>query len=62
MKSTALLAWMYGNPLDIIDSQRICAERKKKADARKAEIHLKHKRRRIKAMTRKLIKGGGNAI
>lgn len=61
MKSTALPAWLYGNPLDIIDSQRVCAERQRKEAARKAEIHRKHKSRRIKAVTRKVIKEGGNA-
>jgi hypothetical protein len=61
MKSTALPAWLYGNPLDIIDSQRVYAERQKKADARQADIHRKHKSRRIKSITRKVIKGGGNA-
>lgn len=57
MKSTALPSWMYGDPSKIADGLIAKSAQEKKEAARKAEIHRKHKSRRLKALVRK-AKGG----
>lgn len=57
MKSTALPSWCYRNPEDIADGLIARSERQEKADRRKAELHILHRRRRIKALVRLAKKG-----
>lgn len=52
MKSTALPSWLYKDPLEIADGLIARTARQEKADKRKAELHLLHRRRRIKALVR----------
>jgi len=61
MKSSALPAWMYKNPEEIADGLRACTERQRKESARKAEIHRKHKSRRIKSLVKSAKRGGHHA-
>ena len=52
LKSTALPSWCYRNPEDIADGLIARTARQEKADKRKAELHILHRRRRIKALVR----------
>lgn len=55
--SNALPAWMYRNPEEIADGLIARSAWNEKAAARKAELHRKHKSRRLKALV-KLAKQG----
>ncbi len=57
MKSTALPAWLYRDPQEIADGLIARSARQEKEDKRKAELHLQHRRRRIKALVRLAKKG-----
>lgn len=57
MKSTALPSWCYRNPEDIADGLIARSARQEKADKRKAELRLLHRRRRIKSLVRLAKKG-----
>lgn len=60
MKSTALPQWMYKDPSEIADGLIARTAREEKADKRKAELHVLHRRRRIKALVRLAKKNGGS--
>lgn len=52
-----LESWRYRNPEAIADGLIARLARQEKADKRKAELHLQHRRRRIKALVRLAKKG-----
>ena len=55
---TALPAWMYRDPLEIADGLRERTKREEKAEKRKEELHLAHRRRRIKSLVKMAKRGG----
>lgn len=61
LKSAALPAWRYRNPEMICDGLIAESKRIAKEAARQEEIRRKHKSRRIKALTKRVIKNGGTA-
>lgn len=63
MKFPALLeSWRYRNPEAIADGLIAQSEKKRKAAERKAELHRKHKGRRIRSLVRQAKKNGGSSI
>lgn len=61
MKSTALPQWMYRDPQEIADGLIAYSAKVEKVEKRKAELHVLHRRRRIKALVRLAKKNGGSA-
>lgn len=57
-----LESWRYRNPEAIADGLIALSARHEKADKRKAELHLQHRRRRIKALVRLAKKNGGSSV
>jgi len=57
LKSTALPTWLYRNPEEIADGLIARTVREEKVEKRKAELHVLHRRRRIKALVRLAKKG-----
>lgn len=58
MKSAALESWRYRNPEDICDSLISESRRIEAAKQKHFEMTLRQNRRRIKAMTAKVKRGG----
>lgn len=62
MKSAALPAWMYRNPEEIADGLIAYSAKTEKAEKRKADLHVLHRRRRIRALVRQVKKNGGSSV
>lgn len=57
-----LESWQYRNPEDIADGLIARTAKAEKIEARKAELHRIHRRRRIKALVRQVKRNGGSSI
>lgn len=62
MKSAALPQWMYRDPCEIADGLIARSAKHRKEAERKAELHRKHKGRRIRSLVRIVKKNGGSRI
>lgn len=60
--SSALPSWMYRDPCEIADGLIARTDKAEKIEARKAELHRIHRRRRIKALVRQVKRNGGSNI
>jgi len=58
--SSALPAWLYRNPEEIADGLIAYSAKVERVDKRKTELHMLHRRRRIKALVRLAKKNGGS--
>lgn len=56
-----LESWRYRNPEAIADGLIALSARQEKADKRKAELNVLHRRRRIRALVRQVKKNGGSS-
>lgn len=57
-----LESWRYRNPEAIADGLIALTAREEKADKRKAELHVLHRRRRIRSLVRQVKKNGGSSV
>jgi hypothetical protein len=53
---------MYRNPEEIADGLIAYSAKVEKVEKRKAELHVLHRRRRIKALVRLAKKNGGSNV
>jgi hypothetical protein len=57
-----LESWRYRNPEAIADGLIAYSAKVEKVEKRKAELHVLHRRRRIKALVRLAKKNGGSNV